>query len=174
MYSFLLLDGHFYKLNGSFRYSFQLILIYICSNFFLAMFQFTEYFVRKSIQNGFSLMFVSAALIYLSTGEFEHYVSIPVFILVGFCWIYFGFKFKKQMNSVDEPTSHEKESSKLKIFKFIDSVLSGTILISIILLLRSPFSNYIYFLVSIISILFIIRIYLITIISNYLKKEVRN
>lgn len=138
------------------------------------MFHFTEYFVKKSIQNGFALLIVSAFLIYLSSGEMVHYFSIPVFLLAGGCWIYFGFKFKKLLNSVDEPTNHESDSNKVRIFKFIDSILSATIFLSIILSLGFPSGNAIYFLVSVISVLFIIRIYQIVIISNYLKQEVRN
>jgi hypothetical protein len=144
------------------------------SKLFLAMFHFTEYFIKKSIQNGFSLLIISAFLIYLSSGALVHYVSIPVFLISAVCWIYFGFKFKKLMDSVDEPTSHEPETNKIRIFKFVDSILSATILISFIFSLGSPNGNAIYFLVSVISVLFIIRIYQIVIISNYLKEEVRN
>ena len=138
------------------------------------MFHFTEYFVRKSIRNGFALLIISAFLIYLSSGSLVHNISIPVFLLAGGCWIYFGFKFKKQLDSVEEPTNHETETNNVRIFKLIDSVLSATILFSIILSLGFPSGNAIYFLVSVISILFIIRIYQIVIISNYLKQEVRN
>jgi hypothetical protein len=47
-------------------------------------------------------------------------------------------------------------------------------LLSIIFSLGFSNVNAIYFLVSVISVLFIIRIYQIVIISNYLKEEVRN
>lgn len=144
------------------------------SKLFLAMFHFTEYFVKKSIQNGFSLLIISVFLIYLSSDTFIHYVSIPIFLISAICWIYFGLKFKKLLDSIDEPTSHEPETNKIRIFKFADSILSATILLSIIFSLGFPNGNAIYFLVSVISVLFIIRIYQIVIISNYLKEEVRN
>ncbi len=144
------------------------------SKLFLAMFHFTEYFVKKSIQNGFSLLIISAFLIYLSSDSLVHNVSIIVFLISAVCWIYFGFKFKKLLDSVDEPTSHEPETNKIRIFKFVDSILSATVLLSIIFSLGFSNVNAIYFLVSVISVLFIIRIYQIVIISNYLKEEVRN
>ena len=138
------------------------------------MFHFTEYFVRKSIRNGFSLLIISAFLIYISNGSLLHYFSIPVFLVAAGCWIYFGFKFKKQLDNVDEPTNHETETTKVRIFKLIDSILSATIFFSIILALGFPTGIAIYFLVSVISILFVIRIFQIVIISKYLKGEVRN
>ncbi len=148
--------------------------IYICLNFSLAMFHFTEHFVKKSIQNGFALLFISAVLMYLSSDEFVHYVYIPAFLIAGGCWIYFGFKFKKLLDSVDEPTNHEFETTKVRIFKLVDSLLSATLILSMILSMGFPTGNAIYFLLSVISVLFIIRIYQIVIISNYLKQEVRN
>jgi len=138
------------------------------------MFHFTEHFVKKSIQNGFALFFISAVLIYLSNDEFVHYVSIPVFLLAGGCWIYFGFKFKKLLDSVDEPTNHEFETTKVRIFKFVDSLLSAALILSVILSMVFPNGNVIYFLLTVIAVLFMIRIYQIVIILNYLKQEVRN
>lgn len=138
------------------------------------MYHFTEHFIKKSIQNGFALLFISAVLMYLSSDEFVHYVYIPVFLIVGGCWIYFGFKFKKLLDSVDEPTNHEFETAKVRIFKLVDSLLSATLILSMILSMGFPTGNAIYFLVSVISVLFIIRIYQIVIILNYLKQEVRN
>lgn len=144
------------------------------SKLFLAMFHFTEYFIKKSIQNGFSLLIISAFLIYLSSDSLVHNISIIVFLISAVCWIYFGLKFKKQLDSIDEPTNHEPETNKIRIFKLVDSMLSATILLSIIFSLGFPNGNAIYFLVSVISVLFIIRTYQIVIISNYLKEEVRN
>ena len=139
------------------------------------MFHFTEYFVRKSIRNGISLLIITAFMIYLSSDSIIHNVSIPVFLLIGVCWIYFGFKFKKQLDSVDEPANQETEANSLKFFRFFDSILSGVVLIILmILFLRDPSADAIYYLVSIISILFVLRIYQIVIISKYLNKEVRN
>jgi hypothetical protein len=139
------------------------------------MFTFTEYFVKKSIQNGFALLFISAILIYLSSDELLHYVSIPVFLIAGGCWIYFGFKFKKQLDSVDEPANQETETNSLRFLKFFDSILSGSFLIILIILtLRFPSADAIYYLMTSILLLFILRIYQIIIISNYLKEEVRN
>lgn len=138
------------------------------------MFHFTEYFVKKSIQNGFALLIISAFLIYLSSDAMVHNVSIPFFMIVAACWIYFGFKFKKLLNSVDEPLGHESDTSKIRIFKFVDTLLSATLPLVMILSMGFPGGNAIYFLVTVISVLFIIRIYQIVIISNYLKQEVRN
>jgi hypothetical protein len=47
-------------------------------------------------------------------------------------------------------------------------------LVLMILSLGFPNGKFLYFLVAVISVLFITRIYQIIIISNYLKKEVRN
>ena len=139
------------------------------------MFHFTEYFIKKSIQNGFALLFISAILIYLSSDELLHYVSIPVFLIAGGFWIYFGFKFKKQLDSVDEPANQETETNSLRFLKFFDSILSGSFLIILIILtLRFPSADAIYYLMTSILLLFILRIYQIIIISNYLKEEVRN
>jgi Ca2+/Na+ antiporter len=139
------------------------------------MFTFTEYFVKKSIRNGILLLLMSAILIYLSSNSIIHNVSIFVFLLVAGCWIYFGFKFKKQLNSVDEPANHEPETNSLRFLKFFDSILSGSFLIILtILTLRFPSADAIYYLVTSILLLFVLRIYQIIIISNYLKQEVRN
>jgi Ca2+/Na+ antiporter len=145
------------------------------SKLFLAMFHFTEYFVKKSIRNGILLLLIAAFLIYLSSNSIIHNVSIFVFLLVAVCWIYFGIKFKKQLDSVDEPTNHETDTNSLKFLKIFDSILSGSFLIIMtILTLRFPSADAIYYLVTSISILFVLRIYQIVIISKYLKKEVRN
>jgi hypothetical protein len=138
------------------------------------MFHFAEYFVRKSIRNGVSLLIISAFLIYLSSGSLLHYVSIPVFLISAVCWIYFGFKFKKMLYSVDEPADYETETNKFRFFKSIHSLLSATLLVLMILSLGFPNGKFLYFLVAVISLLFITSIYQIIIISNYLKKEVRN
>ena len=139
------------------------------------MFHFAEYFVRKSIRNGILLLIITAFLIYLSSDSIIHNVSIPVFLLVALCWIYFGFKFKRQLESVDEPANQEIETNSVKFFRFFDSILSGVVLIILmILFLRDPSADAVYYLVSIISILFVLRIYQIVIISKYLNREVRN
>jgi len=139
------------------------------------MFTFTEYFVKKSIRNGILLLLIAAFLIYLSSNSIIHNASIFVFLLVAVCWIYFGFKFKKQLNSVDEPATHEPEMNSLRFLKFFDSTLSGSFLIILtILTLRFPSADAIYYLVTSILLLFVLRIYQIIIISNYLKQEVRN
>jgi len=139
------------------------------------MFHFTEYFVRKSIRNGISLLIIAAFLIYLSSDSIIHNVSIPVFLIIAVCWIYFGLKFKKQLDSVDEPANHETESNSIRFLKVFDSILSGSFLIILIILtFRFPSADAIYYLVTSISILFVLRIYQIVIISKYLKKEVRN
>ncbi|MEN9332249.1 MAG: hypothetical protein RLZZ94_1339, partial [Bacteroidota bacterium] len=78
------------------------------------MFHFTEYFVRKSIRNGILLLIITAFLIYLSSDSIIHNVSIPVFLIIAVCWIYFGLKFKKQLDSVDEPANHETESNSIR------------------------------------------------------------
>lgn len=141
---------------------------------FLAMFHFTESFIRRLIRNGFALLITSLLLSYLSFNSFIHYISILLFLVAAGCWIYFGFKFKKQLDSIDEPITHESDSSKLRFFKFIDSLLSVAILISMILTLVFPSLLTVLVLVTVILILFIIRIYQIVVISNYLKQEVRN
>jgi len=148
---------------------------YICLNFSLAMFHFAEYFVRKSIRNGILLLIITAFLIYLSSDSIIHNVSIPVFLIIAVYWIYFGLKFKKQLDSVDEPANHETESNSIRFLKILDSILSGSFLIILIILtFRFPSADAIYYLVASISILFVLRIYQIVIISKYLKKEVRN
>ena len=139
------------------------------------MFHFAEYFVRKSIRNGILLLIITAFLIYLSSDSIIHNVSIPVFLIIAGCWIYFGLKFKKQLDSVDEPANHETESNSIRFLKVFDSILSGSFLIILIILtFRFPSADAIYYLVASISILFVLRIYQIVIISKYLKKEVRN
>jgi Ca2+/Na+ antiporter len=139
------------------------------------MFHFAEYFVKKSIRNGILLLLIAAILIYLSSDSVIHNVSIFVFFLVAVCWIYFGIKFKKQLDSVDEPANHEAETNKLKFLKIFDSILSGSFLIiMMILTLRFPSADAIYYLLTSILLLFVLRIYQIVIISNYLKEEVRN
>jgi hypothetical protein len=139
------------------------------------MFHFAEYFVRKSIRNGILLLIITAFLIYLSSDSIIHNVSIPVFLIIAGCWIYFGLKFKKQLDSVDEPANHETESNSIRFLKILDSILSGSFLIILIILtFRFPSADAIYYLVASISILFVLRIYQIVIISKYLKKEVRN
>jgi Ca2+/Na+ antiporter len=139
------------------------------------MFTFTEYFVKKSIRNGILLLLIAAILIYLSSNSIVHNVSILLFLLVALCWIYFGFKFKKQLDSVDEPANQETETNSLRFLKFFDSILSGSFLIILIILtLRFPYADAIYYLMTSILLLFILRIYQIIIISNYLKEEVRN
>jgi hypothetical protein len=145
------------------------------SKLFLAMFQFAEYFVKKSIRNGILLLLIAAFLIYLSSNSIIHNVSIFVFLLVAACWIYFGIKFKKKLDSVDEPANHEKDTNSLKFFKIFDSILSGSFLIIMtILTLRFPTADAIYYLLTSILLLFVLRIYQIVIISKYLKEEVRN
>jgi hypothetical protein len=139
------------------------------------MFHFAEYFVRKSIRNGILLLIITAFLIYLSSDSIIHNVSIPVFLIIAVYWIYFGLKFKKQLDSVDEPANHETESNSIRFLKIFDSILSGSFLIILIILtFRFPSADAIYYLVASISILFVLRIYQIVIISKYLKKEVRN
>jgi hypothetical protein len=139
------------------------------------MFHFAEYFVRKSIRNGILLLIITAFLIYLSSDSIIHNVSIPVFLIIAGCWIYFGLKFKKQLDSVDEPANHETESNSIRFLKILDSILSGSFLIILIILtFRFPSADAIYYLVASISILFVLRIYQIVIISKYLKREVRN
>jgi Ca2+/Na+ antiporter len=139
------------------------------------MFHFAEYFVRKSIRNGILLLLIAAILMYLSSDSVIHNVSIFVFSLVAICWMYFGFKFKKKLDTVDEPTNHETDSKGLRFLKFFDSILSGSFLIILIILtLRFPSADAIYYLVAITLILFVLRIYQIVIISQYLKREVRN
>ena len=84
-------------------------------------------------------------------------------------------KFKKQLDSVDEPANQETETNSLRFLKFFDSILSGSFLIILIILtLRFPSADAIYYLMTSILLLFILRIYQIIIISNYLKEEVRN
>jgi hypothetical protein len=149
--------------------------IYICQNFSLAMFQFTEYFVKKSIRNGILLLLIAAFLIYLSSDSIRYNVSIFVFLVVAVCWIYFGIKFKKQLDSVDEPINLEMETNRLKFLKFFDSILSGSFLIVLMILtFRFPSADAIFYLLTSILLLFVLRIYQIVIISNYLKEEVRN
>jgi Ca2+/Na+ antiporter len=139
------------------------------------MFHFAEYFVKKSIRNGILLLLIAAVLIYLSSDSIIHNVSIFVFLLVAVCWIYFGIKFKKQLDSVDEPAIHEPEANRLRLLKIFDSILSGSFLIILMILtLRFPTADAIYYLVTSVLLLFVLRIYQIVIISNYLKEEVRN
>ncbi len=139
------------------------------------MFHFAEYFVRKSIRNGILLLLIAAILMYLSSDSVINNVSIFVFLFVAVSWMYFGFKFKKQLDTVDEPTNHETDSKGLRFLKFFDSILSGSFLIILIILtLRFPSADAIYYLVAITLILFVLRIYQIVIISQYLKREVRN
>ncbi len=137
------------------------------------MFYFTEYFVKKSLTNGVSLILVSVFLVFWGSGELIHKTSLILLLSTAFIWIYFGLKFKKQLNEIDEPQSDEEEK-KMKIFKFADKLLSSILVFVIILTLVNPLGISFYFLLILIAVLFLMRFAQIIMISNYLKQEIRN
>jgi hypothetical protein len=138
------------------------------------MFYFVEYFIRKAISNGVSLLIISAFLFYLNSGEIIHHAAICIFLSAAILWIVFGLKFKSQLNSIDETESDESEEKKVKIFKISDSILSSILVVSIILTFTQPIGTSFYVLLSVSVLMLIIRAYQIIVISKYLKAANRN
>jgi hypothetical protein len=137
------------------------------------MFYFTEYFVKKALTNGVSLIIVSVFLVFGGSGELIHKTSLILLLSTAFIWIYFGLKFKKQLNEIDEPQIDEEEK-KMKVFKLADKLLSSILVFAIILTIVNPLGISFYFLLILIAVLFLMRFAQIIMISNYLKQEIRN
>ncbi|MFM7014801.1 MAG: hypothetical protein ACKOX3_00600 [Bacteroidota bacterium] len=140
----------------------------------MAMFQFTEYFVRQSIFTGISLLLISTFLFFFDSGEQIHDVAISLFLAAALLWISFGVKFKKQLYHIDEPLGDEAEENKYRIFKITDLFMSSVLVMLISLTLAKPLGFSIYVLLGVLGLLFFTRIYQIVIISDYLKKANRN
>ena len=137
------------------------------------MFYFTEYFVKKALTNGASLIIVSVFLVFGGSGELIHKTSLTFLLSTAFIWIYFGLKFKKQLNEIDEPQIDEEEK-KMKVFKLADKLLSSILVFAIILTIVNPLGISFYFLLILIAVLFLMRFAQIIMILNYLKQEIRN
>ena len=138
------------------------------------MFYFTEYFIRKSFSNGISLFIFTIVFLYYEFNEPIHSFSMVFFAISGLMWIYFGYKFKQQLNFIDEPVSETKEFRKYKIHRVVDSALSTVLVLTMIFNIAKPEYKSFYVLLTVVFFLFFTRLYQIVLISKYLKEAKRD